>query len=323
MVLIRLMALTALMLAVSGCMCCETFTGGGSTTTTMEEPYCSDPYILVGRRCCLDVDRNMVCDSDEQTTTTVKATTTVKVTTTVKAVQPTVTLPPQPQQTSTTLAPATTSAPSCTDGVKNQNEEYADCGGVCVQACEVMSLSSSWKDFTRFNITYRFRLDDVKVGDKQTDYYIQVKTNDGMTAEDLYLNTGESFVDHLRFKVVNYPDASPKIAVRLNIEDLSAMPSDATMLTIGGTGCPTYLSPNVPSKPEDLCCRNYNGYDICLRSRSEKKVFVQDPDGLKYTGTELADKQYRYFGNLQLSGLFDREHFINGGYILIYARMKG
>src|SRR3990170_6678458 len=30
--------------------------------------------------------------------------------------------------------------PTCTDGIKNQNEENTDCGGVC-QSCEIRSLS--------------------------------------------------------------------------------------------------------------------------------------------------------------------------------------
>jgi len=64
------------------------FGGGGDGGATTAAPFCQKPYFEFSPgECCLDLDENRVCDS-QQTTTTVRQT--------------------------TTLAPATTSAPTTT-----------------------------------------------------------------------------------------------------------------------------------------------------------------------------------------------------------------
>jgi hypothetical protein len=42
-----------------------------------EEVTCNKPYIKVGSSCCLDVNENGICDSDEEVTTTITTTTTI------------------------------------------------------------------------------------------------------------------------------------------------------------------------------------------------------------------------------------------------------
>ncbi|MCX6695024.1 MAG: hypothetical protein NTU61_01845 [Candidatus Altiarchaeota archaeon] len=41
---------------------------GESSTTTVTTPFCRPPYMQIGNECCLDRNRNGICDSDEGTT---------------------------------------------------------------------------------------------------------------------------------------------------------------------------------------------------------------------------------------------------------------
>jgi hypothetical protein len=315
---------TVLVLTVCGCICGLGTDESSAPTTT--EPYCTPPYIQVGRECCLDGNRNGICDTEEATTTLAAEPTathapakTTLAPTTTKPV-PGITLPATlpTTTTTTTIGPTTTTgAPSCSDGIQNQDEEYVDCGGSCKTTCDVLRVSGSWKEF----MGYRFRVEDVKVKNKQTNYYFHIKTPDGLKAEHMYLSTGEGFIDHLRFKVINYPEDMPKVAVGLNVNDLSSIPSDATMLAVGGTSCPTYMTDNIPSEDVDLCCRSYSDYKICLKSRSERKVLIALPDD-SVGKLELNHMKDRYLEDLTISGFFDRPHFINGGYILVYVRTR-
>ncbi len=316
------------MIYLSGCIC-QTGVDDDTTVPTTIVTLCPKPYLKVGSDCCLDKNMNGVCDSDEIPATTnaiESATTTLsnQVSTLPRQVtpdRPAVTLPPS--TTTTTVSITTTTAePTCSDGVLNQDEKHVDCGGKCSTACDVLRLVSGWKEY----MGYKFRLEEIKTQNKQTNYYIHVKTPDGLSAEHLYVNTGESYIDHLRFKAINYPEDTPEIAVRLNVDDLSTIPSDATLLSIGGTSCPTYMTDNVPLKDVDLCCRSYNSYKVCLKSRQESKVLIQAPD--YSTGKlDLFHMKNRYFDNALTISVFDpsvdRKYFIPGGYMLVYIKPVG
>jgi hypothetical protein len=319
----RHLIVLAVVVLVCGCVCL----GGkdvkdlipkktGETQETGSS--CDKPYIRVGSECCLDNDDNGICDSDEEETTTTEPETDTtdttqppEPTTTVRATTTTaVTLP---EQATTTTASPTTTAPqaaSCSDGVQNGNEEYADCGGTCSD-CVVMKLDSGWQEFK--NTGYKFRFDQ-KEGVAQTlKYWVEVKTPDGIT-DRRPISTGESFIDYLRFKAINYGDEKPRIYVKVNTEDLAKIRPQASLITIGGQSCAQMGS--------QMCERNYQGYKIRYISRAEggAKITIYGLDGVplnaEVTDTRLAFSEDHAIG---VGGFFDKTHFIQGGSSLFYA----
>ena len=213
-----------------------------------------------------------------------------------------------PISTSTTLSVAT-----CEDGIKNQGEEYADCGGPC-NTCELMELSGVWNEY--FDSDYSFRFKERKGSGDNTQYWIGFKIPDG-TEDETYLTRGESYIDHLRLKVVNYGEDKPTVAVKLNTKDLYSIPSTASLMTIGGRGC--------SQGGTDLCERNYNGYTIRLLNRLEggARISIVGPTWEMPYKTEVKQgvKSYAPDHLLVIGGFFDRSHFINGGYNLFYVYM--
>jgi len=76
---------------------------------------CNPPYIRAGVECCLDYNKNNVCDRDEAYTTTSSIVST-STTSTVSEITQT-----------------TTQSKTCSDGKQNGGEEGIDCGGQCIE----------------------------------------------------------------------------------------------------------------------------------------------------------------------------------------------
>lgn len=296
-------------LLFSGCICSDALNSPGSSD---ERPLCNAPYIRFGAQCCLDQNANGICDADEAAVTSNPPTTEFTV--------PSFTIRETTSTTSTTQTPSTlyvhttvTAAPTCDDGIQNQGEEYVDCGTPCPY-CEIHALTSSYKDFQ--NTGYKFKFKE-KIGtgaNKQ--YWISVKTPDGLT-DERPLSTGETFVDYLRVKVINYADDpdKPTVYLRYNTQDLQGLPAGAQMLSIGGRSC--------VQAAEGMCERSYAGYTLRMVSR------IDDGARLEITepGTDLAykadivegRKTYAADHHLVVGGFFDRNHQMVGGYSLFYV----
>jgi hypothetical protein len=314
----RVFMLAALAL-FSGCLCCGgdlPDLGGLGGSTEPGEDYCTPPYIQLGAGCCLDENANDICDSDESSGITLPTASTQPRQTTTTT-QPSI---PQATVTTTTAVPTTIPTPtttqatgSCADGVRNNGEEYIDCGGPCTE-CLTFTLKSTWTEFK--NTGYKFRFDEKEGVEGSTKYWIEIETPDGIK-DRRYLSTGESFVDYLRFKVINYGEDTPKVYMRVNTEDLSSIPQDATLLTIGGRGCATLGS--------EMCERDYAGYKIRMKFREDNgaKIQIWAPgDEVPYEVTLTGTGKVFYPGStLQVGGFFDRGHFITGGYVLFYVKM--
>lgn len=74
-----MLALTfSAVLIASGCLCCSPPSSGKKATTTRAQTtmqvVCNAPYIRLGSGCCLDVNSNRICDSDETTAPTAAST---------------------------------------------------------------------------------------------------------------------------------------------------------------------------------------------------------------------------------------------------------
>jgi hypothetical protein len=297
---------------VCGCICCgDVNLGGLQGATTTTEPYCTPPYIQIGTGCCLDYDGNGVCDSDESADTIPEPPTLPD-----EATETTQPPTPTTHATATTEAPATTLATtvageSCSDGLQNQGEEYVDCGGPCAD-CLVMRLTGSWREFKTTD--YKFRFDEKQVVENNIKYWIEIKTPDGLT-DRRYLSTGESFVDYLRFGVINYGEDTPKVYMKLNTEDLASVPPQATLLTVGGQSCTQMGS--------EMCERNYAGYKIRMVNRIDNgaKITVLGPTWEVPTPVTVTEGTLSYSPDhaLVIGGFFDRSHFITGGYSLFYV----
>ncbi|MBD3388206.1 MAG: hypothetical protein GF416_03930 [Candidatus Altiarchaeales archaeon] len=310
---------------LSGCICCGGGLPGMGSSDGDDGEYCTPPYIQVGSECCLDRNDNSICDSQETPATTMAPTNpTVAATATTLTSTPTTpgsapsTISPTTTLTPTTLAPTTTlAAASCADGVRNQGEEYIDCGGPCSDECEVFKLKGAWREFKTTG--YKFRLDEKTGTGDQLKYYVEIETPDGI--EDRRpLSTGESFVDYLRFKVIDYDDApdQPTIYMKINKEDLYSIPEQASLLTIGGLSC-TQLG-------SEMCERTYNGYTIRMLNRIDNGARVQivGPTWEVPHKTEVREGKLTYAPDhgLVIGGFFDRSHFINGGYSLFYVYLN-
>ena len=314
-------ALFAAAVLASGCLCC----GGGDLDlsgiqdklTETTQPYCSPPYIQVGARCCIDSNYDRVCDSDETVDTTLPTPpalppeTTPATETTTPAYSP-------PDTTETTLQTQTTttiqSASTCSDGIQNNGEEYPDCGGPCTD-CLVFTLTGSWKEFK--DTGYKFRFDRKEGVDDTLKYWIEIQTPDGIN-DQRYLSTGESFIDHIRFKVINLGEDTPRVYMRVNTEDLSAIPADATLLTIGGQSCTQMGS--------EMCERDYMGYKVRLINRIDNgaRISILAPgDVVPYQAQVVGAGKTMYPSSpLRIGGFFDRNHFITGGYCLFYLYLE-
>jgi len=305
-----------------GCICTGTGLGGGGVTDETASEACEAPYIHVGSDCCLDGDGNGICDSDEATeetqpqeeTTQPEETTTTleEATTTSTQAAPETTLAPATTVTSATITLAATGAPSCSDGLQNQGEEYADCGGPCT-TCQVLALNLGWKKYGTTG--YQFRFDGKEGVDTALKYIIEIKTPDGLL-DKRPISTGESFVDYLRFKAINYGQEEPRIYVRVNTEDLAGIPANASLITIGGQSC--------AQSTDGLCERRIGQYKLHLISRGgpgePARLWLTGPDGVP-TKIEVYESRLTFSGDtmLVIGGFFDKNHFIQGGYNLFYA----
>ncbi len=309
----------------SGCLCCGTGLDGVVSPETTESEACEAPYIQVGSECCLDADGNNICDGDEATDETQppEETTSPQETpqpeeTALTGVEATVTTL-EPVQT--TMAPAATAtiapaaAPSCSDGIQNQGEEYPDCGGPCA-LCQMLALNSGWKKYGATG--YQFRFDGREGADAALKYNIEIKTPDGLL-DRRPISTGESFVDYLRFKAVNYGEDEPRIYVRVNTEDLARIPANASLITIGGQSC--------AQSTDGLCERRIGQYKLHLISRGGSgepaRLWLTGPDGVPVK-IDVDESKYTYSGDtlLVIGGFFDKNHFIQGGYNLFYAYLR-
>jgi hypothetical protein len=300
----------ALVGLVCGCVCTGgndfglgNITVGDATSDTLER-YCTPPYILAGEDCCIDSDDNRVCDKDERAPE--KPTTSTEPPTTTS--EPPTTLPDPYALPTYTVPTTTTLAPSCADGARNQGEEFADCGGPCT-GCPVFALGGGWLEHEG----YQFRFDRKEGMGQSLKYYIEIKTPDGID-DTRPVSTGESFVDGLRFRVVNYGESTPRVYIRTNMEDLEGLPSGAVLLTVGGQSC--------RQKAEGMCQRRMGAYNILLINRLENgaRIELTGPDGTpRKTDLLGTAKTYSVDRGLVIGGFFDPAHFIQGGYALLYA----
>jgi len=306
---------------ICGCLCCggtntdlSSLGGLAGNSAETSQQACESPYIQVGTECCLDENGNNVCDSDETTETT-EVTTQPAEPTEEAGTAETTTTEPQDQVTQTTLAPSTTNAPTttipggCTKELLLGCKQGVDCGGAC-SGYYVYTLGGSWKKVAGTDYMIRF---DGKEGTGQSlKYNIQIRTPAPESLEDERpISTGESFIDHLRLKVLNYGEDTPKIYVRVNTDDLATIPPQATMLTIGGLSC--------AQGGKQLCERNFNGFKVRMVNRQENGVslLVTAPDGIT-TKVQVIGTARTSYQNLLIGGFFDPSHFIQGGYTLIY-----
>ncbi len=130
------------------------------------------------------------------------------------------------------------------------------------------------------------------------------------------VSTGEIYIDHLRLKVLNYGESQPKVVVRLNIEDASNMPPQATLLTVGGPEC--------KMGGKGFCEREFAGYKIRLKHRLADepgvKLQVREPDNIPYDVFVYDGKlSFSPSHGLAIGGFFDRSHIMTGGYALLYV----
>jgi hypothetical protein len=327
----------ALLVLASGCIC----TGGGlgalTPTTTEAALVCNAPYIESGGECCVDRNDNGVCDKEESSDTTettleeASDTTVEEAPETTETTEPpieetvTTTNPPETtttaSQATTTLSQATTTTQdaTCADGLMNQGEEYADCGGPC-KDCIVLKLASGWQEYRHSG--YSFRYDNREGVAASLKYNIEVRTPEGIT-DKRPISTGESFVDYLRLKVINYGEDPPKIYVRNNTEDLAGIAAQttpevaakATLITVGGQSCATTGA--------QMCERNYGGYKIRMINRFEggAKIIVYSLDGVPMTQQDVTGSRRAYSEDhmIAVGGFFDSKHIIQGGCSLLYA----
>jgi len=319
----RLLAVVVLAALVCGCICC----GGKDPGSFLSQPgkdaetqgeTCERPYIQVGSECCLDDNGNGICDQDEENTPTTAArretTTTEPVTATSEATEttapPTTAAETASSTTTTTVAP---NAPSCSDGIQNQKEDYVDCGDPC-ENCAILRIESGWKEFKGSG--YKFRLVGKEGSGQNLKYNLEVMTPDKVT-DTRPLSTGESFLDYLRFNVTKYGDDKPALYVRVNVEDLAEVASKhpgGSLLTIGGQSCAQAGSP--------MCERNYLGYRIRYVSRAEggARIIIYGLDGVPMTPQDVTDSKLAFSEDhmIGVGGFFDRQHFIQGGSSLFY-----
>jgi len=355
-----LLSLIALLVCFCGCLCCGNLGGSDKTTTTLaakDEMQCSQPYIRVGSSCCLDQNGNGICDTDETESTQAETQTTLgqETPSTIQGQAQTacsldsdctacasgcilhaeLTSAPCPTPSvqcrcinencvaqalppTTTVASATTTLPSnqptCFDGALNQGETIADCGGPCNSECIVTKLGG-WQDF----FGYKFRLKKADITEGNAKYTINIKTPDGREDERL-VTTGESFVDHLRFKVIDYGEQNPRFYIKVNRADLQkvyAINPAATLLTIGGDACQGGLLWGTGSDSK-LCTRRFSQYNITA-SRAESGVdLLVQKDGSAFTRYTLKGDNKLEFKGLVIGTMIDKEHYIVGGYTLLY-----
>ncbi len=304
----KLLAILSLAVLVSGCVCCGDLVDIEPTVTDTTEPYCSPPYIQVGSDCCLDMDSNGICDSEES----------------VETAPPVP--PPLPDVTSTTSAPVVTQPPattssttstqpqaSCSDGIQNQGEEYIDCGGPCSN-CEVFTLGG-WREF--MNTGYRFRYDGKEGSGSSLKYWVLVETPDGL-GERMHVSTAEMYLDYLRFKVIDYGEDPPRVYVKVNAEDLGSVPPQASLITIGGQSC--------LSGGTEMCERNYAGYTIRMMNRIDDGARVSMVGPTWEVPAEVQVKEGRLSFSpdhtIAIGGFFDRSHIMTGGYSLFYVYVR-
>jgi hypothetical protein len=309
---------------VCGCICCggsntdlsslSNLAGKSGDTGGQSQQACESPYIQVGTECCLDENGNGICDSEDVAEATTLApvrsdeTETTVTTTTQPPSEPT-------QSTQTTAAPTTTGPPTtlqsggCTKDALLACKTGQDCGGDC-SGYYVYTLGGSWRDVAGSG--YMMRFDGKEGVDQSLKYKIMIRTPSPEGLEDTRpISTGESFIDHLRFKVLNYGEDTPKVYVKVNTEDAAIIPPQATLVTVGGLSC--------AQGGKQLCERNFNGFKVRMVNRLENGVslYVTAPDGIM-TKVQVNGKARTSYQNLLIGGFFDPGHFIQGGYTLLY-----
>lgn len=261
--------------------------------STEAEEFCKKPYMEYEGDCCLDYDENGVCDNleynpKETTTTSISSTTVELQSTTIK-----------PSTSTTTKLTSSTTSTTTTTTLPGEPE--------------TMELSFGWKEYK--NTGYKFRFDGKTGVSHNMKYTIIVQTKDGY--ETLFpVSTQEAYIDYLRFKVLNYGESTPRILVRVNVEDLSEIPATASLITIGGQSC--------TSDGKGICERKYGPYTIRMMNRitDGAHILIQAPPDKRYlVNVYEGRKTHSEDRQLIVGGFFDRKHIMTGGYSLFYLQI--
>jgi hypothetical protein len=129
------------------------------------------------------------------------------------------------------------------------------------------------------------------------------------------ISTGESFVDYLRLKVINYGQDQPTVYIKINKEDLAKIPPTASLMTIGGQSCNQVGS--------QMCERYFGGYKIRYKTRGEggANIVIFSLDGVPMTPQLVTDSRRAFSEDhaIGVGGFFDSRHFIQGGSSLFYV----
>lgn len=265
-----------------------------TTTTSIETTTttpCRQGYIPYKDSCCVDRNRNGLCDSGETRATWALMT----VATT--------------RRTTTTVPPV-----GCSDGIWNQNEVEVDCGGVCKDECSLFTFGA--RDGTVFFRSYGFKLKDTMLREDRMEYTLWITTPDGLRDERTVVIGYESWVDTLRFRVLNGSDVSVTLRVSRDKSVEASAPAKAVIRTIGGQEC-VHTSGG-------LCTRSYSGYQIKMLNRVDGgvRLKVTRPDGVESTGT--AWQNGTAYETLSTPGIVVGvlNYMIPGGYSNVYVKEK-
>ncbi|MFH1125511.1 MAG: hypothetical protein V1703_00150 [Candidatus Altiarchaeota archaeon] len=329
-----LVILVVLVLLAAGCICCST--NGSKSTTTVKKTttipmVCNKPYLVKGSECCLDINDNKICDSEETTTVisttttaatsrteatslmaTTQATTTTQATMTTVATTTTVGVP----QSGASYGTTTTAVESCSDGVKNQDESSVDCGGVCQSSCNIVNLTLSGGALGFQG--YSFRLKDSQLKTQAIEYTIEIKTPDGYKDERTMNSGDQSWIDSVKFKIEGDSEVRLKTTLWIDSEMTSKAPENSTIFTLGGQSC-VQLGGGV-------CTRNYFGYEVTMVNRVDEgggrtgvKIKVRQPDGAESIGIAYQNGPEYYVSYIAVGVL---RYMIPGGYSNIYVRWR-
>jgi len=289
-----------------GCVCCGSGGGESSTTlvsTTTLEVVCDAPYMRYGDGCCLDVDQNNVCDREESTTesSVLESSTTLESTSTVES--------------SSTSTSTTAPAESCYDGLRNQNEVFVDCGGICQSSCGVFNLTRGGAPVGYGG--YNFTLEDTEIVRDAFQYTLEITTPDGFVDERQASLGYQSWIDGVKFKIEEGGEVRLTFWATVDEALKQAVPDDATIKTIGGKSCLQLAG--------GICTRSYGGYSISMINRVDGggvKFRITKPDGLDVQGT--AYENGTRFVMVGSGGLIVgvADYMIPGGYSNIYVKGK-
>jgi hypothetical protein len=308
----------AVLVLFSGCICCGgkdlSLPGTDTNSNDGSTGECPPSYLLVGTSCCLDDNQNSICDTDETPETTLSEENNQQTTDTTETTETTLN-----EQTPETTQTTSTTQPVVTQTTQTTTTSATTLPATNAPQGETMKLSTGWQEFSLNGqkTGYFFRFDNKEGAGKLMKYWIEIKTSDGIV-DKRPLSTGESFVDYLRFKLINYGEDQPILSIRANAEDLATVTAthpEAILITIGGQSC----WPN----PSAMCMRNYNGYVIQMINRfgndGKYATLGVTPPGMGMSKINVPENGIATpDGTLIIGGFFDNSHYINGGYNLFY-----